>query len=204
MSAPVLTTADALASTTRTLAIVTAVLALATVGLAVITLCGIRSARADARKQLAASYRPVLAPLQRSGETVTFRGGQILISTGPLITENPPDRKDLPTYSGAYLPIENVGTGPALNVRGTYTGPHGEGRTRFPTEAIAAGARGVVAFENWDGPSLGYTGNDQTVSAVIDYDDVAGGTYRSHIAFDIGNNAYTSTLDTRAPHSLQM
>jgi hypothetical protein len=94
MMGPILTTADALASTTRALAVVTGVLALATVALAVITICGIRSARADARKQLAASYRPVLAPLQRSGETVTYRGGQILISTGPHTTENPPDRQD--------------------------------------------------------------------------------------------------------------
>jgi hypothetical protein len=128
---------------------------------------GIRSARADARRQVAASYRPVLVPFQLSGEQLRFRGGTIDAFRGPQISENPTDRTDLPTYSAAFLPVMNVGTGPALNARGTFTGPRGTGNTEDPTEAIAAGERGVVAFENTSGPSLQYTGNDASVSAVL-------------------------------------
>jgi hypothetical protein len=67
-----------------------------------------------------------------------------------------------------------------------------------PTEAIAAGERGVVAFENTTGQSLGYTGNDTAVSTVLEYDDVAGQTYRTRVTFNIGRNAYRSALERPA------
>jgi hypothetical protein len=180
--------ADALASATVSLAAVTLVLAL-------ITGWGIRSARADARKQLAASYRPVLVPFMKAGESVKFRGGTIPAIRGPHIEENPPDRPDLPQYSAAFMPVVNVGTGPALNARGSFIGPHGRGRAKDPTDAIAAGELGVVAFENTAGQSLGYSGDDASVAAVLEYDDVAGQTYRTHVTFDVGRNAYRSTLE---------
>jgi hypothetical protein len=126
---------------------------------------------------------------------VRFRGGEVLAGAGPQISENPPDRTDLPCWSAAFLPIANVGMGPALNVRGEYTGPNGSGVARFPTEAVAVGSRAVVAFETWTGGSLSYTGNDSEVSAVVEYDDVAGRTYRTRVTFDIGSNAYRSTLE---------
>jgi hypothetical protein len=134
---------------------------------------------------------------------VVFRGGQIPAGGGPHVTENPPERPDLPRYSAAFLPVENVGTGPALNVRGSLAGPHREGITRFPIEAIGVCKRGVVAFENWTGNSLGYTGNDAAVSAVVDYDDVAGQTYRTRVTFDVGNNAYESKLEIGSPGTSQ-
>lgn len=145
--------------------------------------------------QVERAHRPVLVPFQLSGEEVRFRGGTIGVGTGPHISENPPDREDLPRYSAAFLPVINVGMGPALNVRGDFTGPRGSGSVRFPLEGVAAGARGVIAFETWTGESLGYTGNDESVSAVIDYDDVAGRTYRTCVTFDVGSNAYRSTLE---------
>lgn len=83
----------------------------------------------------------------------------------------------------------------ALNARGTFIGPRGEGKTQDPTEAIAAGDRGVVAFENTSGQSLQYSGNDTSVSAVLEYDDVAGTVYTTRISFDIRRNAYRSNLD---------
>lgn len=186
--------ADAAVDATVAVAIVTGILAGATVALAVITHFGNRSARADAARQLKASHRPVIVPFQRSADGVTVRGGQIPTGTGPHITENPPDRPDLPTYSAAFIPVESVGTGPALNVQGTFQGPRGKGETGFPAEAIAPGARGVVAFESWTGESLGYTGNDESVSAVITYEDVFRRPYRTNVTFDIGHNAYRSTL----------
>jgi hypothetical protein len=146
------------------------------------------------RREVEEAHRPVLVPLQKSGEGVRFRGGQIPASGGPYSTENAPDRPDdLPGYSSALLPVENVGMGPALNVRGEFTGPRGAGGTPYPTEAIAVGAQGVVSFEN-AGEDLSYTGDDLEVSAVIQYDDVAGRTHQTSIVFDVKHNAYRSTL----------
>lgn len=125
--------ADVLADATISLAVVTAGLAVGTFVLARITHQGNEGARQAEAKQLAASYRPVVVPFQRSGEHIAFRGGQILAGTGPQITENPPERADLPRYSAAFLPVANVGTGPALNVRGTYQGAAGQGRYAVPS-----------------------------------------------------------------------
>jgi hypothetical protein len=146
------------------------------------------------RAEVEEAHRPVLVPFQKSGERLTFRGGEIFAGGGPQVSENDPDRQDLPRYSTIFLPVENVGVGPALNVRGEFTGPHGKGTTRFPTEAVAVGARGVVTFENWDGESLSFTGNDSSVSATIEYEDVAGRMHRTSIVFDVGHNAYRSTF----------
>lgn len=146
------------------------------------------------RREVEEAHRPVLVPYQKAGQGVVFRGGVIGSGAGPEASENPTDRPDMPRHSVAFLPVENVGMGPALNIRGEFTGPHGTGTTHFPTEAIAIGARGVVAFETWTGESLVYTGNDSSVSAVIDYDDVAGRTYRTTIVFDVGSNAYRSAF----------
>ncbi len=146
------------------------------------------------RTQISRAHRPVLVPFQQSGEKVRFRGGEIEVGLGPHISENPPDRDDLPRYSAAMLAIVNVGMGPALNVRGEYTGPRGQGDVRFPVVGVAAGERAVVVFETWTDESLGYTGNDPSVSAVIEYDDVAGQTYRTDVTFDVGSSAYRSSL----------
>jgi hypothetical protein len=146
------------------------------------------------RREVEEAHRPVLVPFQRSDTAIKFRGGEIPAGGGPTTSENPADRQDVPRYSVAFLPVENVGMGPALNVRGEFTAPNGVGITQFPTEAVAIGAHGVVSFENWTGESLVFTGNAAPVSAVIDYDDVAGRTHRTNIAFDIGHNAYRSTF----------
>jgi hypothetical protein len=146
--------------------------------------------------QVEAAHRPVLVPYQKAAAKLRFRGGEIAAGSGPHIVENPPDRPDLPRYSAAFLAVENVGMGPALTVHGTFVGPRGTGHARFATEAIQAGAGGVVAFENWDGDSLGYTGNDATVSAVVEYSDVGGRLYRTSITFDIGSNAYRASVES--------
>lgn len=174
---------------TATLAVFTAVLAYATWRMA-------QAAERQAmlgRTQVERAHRPVLVPLQM-GEQVKFRGGMIETGSGPQITENPPDRADLPQYSAAFVAVVNVGMGPALNVRGDFSGPRGTASVGFPTEGVAVGARAVVAFETWTGESVGYTGSDVEVSAVIEYDDVAGMTYGTRVIFDIGNNAYRSQL----------
>jgi hypothetical protein len=184
------------------LAIGTFVLAASTVALAFITSRGNSNARTAAaseleaaRDQLAASYRPVVVPFQLSADNLRFRGGTVPTGGGPTIVGNDgAESGSAPAYSAALMPVENVGTGPALNVRGTFQGPRGRGTVQFPTEAIAPGARGIVGFENWSGESLSYTGNDTSVSAVLEYDNVAGTRYRTEVTFDVGNNAYKSRL----------
>jgi hypothetical protein len=100
------------------------------------------TAQAEAAKtQVEAAHRPVVVPFQKSAENVTFRGGQTSAGSGPQISENPPDRPDLPRYSAAFLPVENVGMGPALNVRGDsrrHAGrePHGSPRKRSPSATV--------------------------------------------------------------------
>jgi hypothetical protein len=178
-------------------ALITLVLAIVAIIGLVFTARSLKQTQSEidlSRKEVEEAHRPVLVPFQRSGTAITFRGGEIPAGTGPRVSENPADRQDLPRFSAAFLPVENVGVGPALNVRGEFTGPHGTGTSRFPTEAVAAGAHGVVTFENWDGDSLSFTGNDPPVTAVVDYDDVAGRTYRTTAVFDIGHNAYRSTF----------
>jgi hypothetical protein len=182
---------------TLTLALVTLLLAAATFWMVKLTRRSLSQTKDEialSRREVEEAHRPVLVPFQKSGDRLTFRGGEIFAGGGPQVSENDPERQDLPRYSAVFLPVENVGTGPALNVRGEFTGPHGAGTTRFPTEAVAVGARGVVTFENWDGDSLAFTGNDSTVTAAIDYDDVAGRTHRTNVVFDIGHNAYRSTF----------
>lgn len=151
------------------------------------------------RTQVERAHRPVLVPIQMSADEVRFRGGTIPVGGGPHIVENPTDRPDLPRYSAAFLPIVNVGMGPALSVRGEFNGPRGSGSVRFPNEGVAAGARAVVAFETWTGESLGYTGDDVSVSALVEYDDVAGRAYRTRVTFDVGSNAYRSEVETPEP-----
>jgi hypothetical protein len=145
--------------------------------------------------QVQRAHRPVLVPLQRAAESLNFRGGTVEIGGGPQVSENPSDRDDLPHFSAAFLPVENVGMGPALNVRGSLITGQGHGAVKFPTEGIAARGRGVVTFETLPGVSVNYSGNDNELNAVVEYDDVAGTTYRTRIRFDVGSNAYRSELE---------
>lgn len=160
------------------------------------------------RREVEEAHRPVLVPFQKSAEGVTFRGGMIPAGGGPFVTDNDPERADLPSYSGVFLPVENVGPGPALNVRGEFTTPRGVGETIFATEAVAAGARGVVTFESMDGGSLAFTGDDVMVRATFRYEDVAGQVYWTKVDFDVKSNAYRSTVfrdgdeDTSEPRRL--
>jgi hypothetical protein len=170
--------------------VLTFVLALATAAMAWAIIQQTRLTRIQVER----AHRPVLVPFQQAAADVQFRGGTVLAGGGPTIVENAADRPDLPRYSAALLAVTNVGMGPALNVRGGFTGPRGAARARFPTEAVGVGGRAVVAFETWTGESLGYTGNDASVAAMLEYDDVAGQTYRTEITFDVGSNAYRSDL----------
>jgi hypothetical protein len=140
-----------------------------------------------ARTKVQNAHMPVLVPLHGNFK-VSFRGGEIHAS-GPHHVENPPDRDDLPSYSAVFLAVENIGTGPALNVQGKYRGPRGEGETDYHTGGIGAGEQEVVQFVS-STSSLGFTGNDRDVQFTITYEDVTGKDYVTSIRFHIGGNAY--------------
>ena len=184
--------ADATATATLLLAIFTAVLAAGTVALAVITSRGNDAARrAEANQlkashsQLRASYRPVVVPYQNSAESLRFRGGMVRVDGGPYIG---------PGGSGglASMALENVGPGPALNVRGVIRGPTGRGVVRVPLEAVAAGKTGVVMFERNEGDTLDYSGSDN-VWADLEFEDVAGEIYRMTLMYSASQRAYFVT-----------
>jgi hypothetical protein len=143
-------------------------------------------------QQTQRAHRPVLVPFQRA-EDVKFRGGTIP-ARAPHVVENPPDRQDLPPYSALFLPLENIGMGPALNVRGTFAGPYGNGEVPFPTEGVAAGQLGIVTFQSRAGESLAYTADHTTLTMRLLYEDVGGLEYTTDVEFAIGSNAYTAQL----------
>lgn len=195
----VLVLADAVSTATLVLAGVTFALVLVTVGLGVVTYGGNQGARvAEAhqleasQRQLAASYLPVIVPYQRNAENLSYRGGTIPVNGGPYIVGNRPEGTDVPRYSSAMVAVENVGVGPALNLRGRYEGPQGSGSVQVPLEAIAVGTPGVLTFENREGASLDYTSRDQ-VSMVIVYNDVAGHEYSRRITYNSMERAYTES-----------
>ena len=190
-------------------------MAVATFILGAITYCGNKGARKaeskqlnasldqvkESQRQLTASYLPVIVPYQRAAESLTYRGGTISADGGPQITENPSERHDLPSYSAAHMAVENVGVGPALNLRGSFTGPNGSGAVRVPLEAVAAGAKGILSFENSEGASLSYGSSDQ-ITVEIDYNDVAGNEYGRRFTYDPMQRAYVENHFVKRPEWL--
>lgn len=140
-----------------------------------------------AETQVQNAHRPVLVPVHGNFK-VPFRGGEIH-AHAPDHVENPVDRDDLPRYSAVMLPVENIGSGPALNVHGWCRAPRGEGWTQYHTGGIAAGGQDVVTFES-DEQSLGFTGDDHGLEFEVQYEDVTGKPYRTLMHFTIGGNAY--------------
>jgi hypothetical protein len=168
------------------------VLALAAVAGTIIALVSAYTTRqqvALAGKQAQNAHRPVLVPVHGNIH-VPFRGGTIHAHS-PHQVENPTDRDDLPPYSAVFLPVANIGAGPALDVQGEYKGPRGTGATDFAVGGIGVGTTDVVQFVSKQA-SLGFTGDDEGVNFELRYEDVMGQVYKTSIHFHIGSNAYRS------------
>jgi hypothetical protein len=116
-----------------------------------------------------------------------------MIAGIPDVTLNTDDQGDPPFYCAIRIAIENIGTGPALNVRGTLHGPRGSGPVPYPVEGIAPGHVAVVSFESFD-TDFTWTGNDTSISGNLVYEDVAGTTYRTELEFDVGGNAFRAKV----------
>jgi hypothetical protein len=149
-----------------------------------------------ARTQVSNQHRPVLVPVHGNFR-VTFRGGEIH-AHGPHHVENPPARDDLPPYSAIFLPVQNIGAGPALDVRGEFRGPRGTGRTDYHTGGVGKGQQEVVQFVSKTA-SLGFTGDDLELIFFLTYEDVTGQRYETAIRYDIGGNAYEVVHKPLAP-----
>lgn len=148
-----------------------------------------RAAVSLEQEQLNRSQRPVLIPLHGIGD-VRYHGGTV--STGqPTIYENP-DRPDLPAYGHLLLPVKNVGTGPALNVRGQVSLPRGRAEVDFPVVAVGVADDEVVTYVRTGG-SLDFHGLESLSGSLV-YEDVAGKRYMTTFEFDSGHNAYRSAI----------
>lgn len=169
------------------IAIVLASTALVGAIIAGITAKSSRDQVALAKKQVQNAQRPVLMPVH-GNVLVPFRGGTIH-AHAPHHVENPADRSDLPPYSALFLALENIGAGPALNVRGEARAPRGTGQTDHSLAGIGVGQMNVVEFVSHD-QSLGFTGSDAEVRFEVSYEDVTGESYLTTADFQIGPHAY--------------
>jgi hypothetical protein len=136
--------------------------------------------------QVERAHRPVLVPVPYSTDVSYRSDGTLDQEAGPAIALSP--------RPAAFLAAKNVGMGPALNVRGTFTAPRGAATVRFPTVGIAAGERGTVTFEGSEDLTYAWA-DDDTVEAMLEYDDVAGQTYRTWLVYEARSANYTSTLE---------
>ena len=136
------------------------------------------------RVQTERAYRPVIVPLS-SRRTVEFRSGTINEApAGPAMHD---DR--------LVIAVENVGMGPALNVRGLVElggagSAVGWGRTLHAVEGIAAGTANAVVF--WK--DEGVLTPQVEVQARLAYEDVAGVTYWTDIDYNVSTHAYHSRV----------
>lgn len=134
------------------------------------------------RVALERAHRPVIVPAS-SVERTAFRGGIIHeAGAGPAVHEGQ-----------LVVSIENIGMGPALNVRGEVlvmlgngTIPWGVGIVRYPIEGIAAGGTNAAVFVVADG-QLSPT---PRASFRLAYEDVAGRSYWTSLEFESDPRSY--------------
>jgi hypothetical protein len=171
-------------------AVGTILLAIATFWLALTARAQMRTTGEEVeltRVQVERAHRPVIVPASNLGE-VYFRRGRVA-AIGPSAT-----------VDGLILPIQNIGMGPALEVRGeAETGGagsiHGRGIALHPIEGVGATAGNAVVFVQRDGQ----LSVELEVTARLVYEDVAGKTYYTDIHYNGASGAYRSTIHPPSP-----
>ncbi len=133
-----------------------------------------------ARDQMERSHRPVIVPASSKAE-LAFRIGTMS------------DAGAGPTMHGDKLvvPVENVGMGPAMNVRGECSAlaggsTWGTGLVLHPVEGIAAGAANAVTFVPRDGDMS----QMPEVAIRLIYEDVSGQSYWTAMHFNRSAQGY--------------
>jgi hypothetical protein len=159
----------------------TILLALATFGLAWVAWRTLELQRTQTER----AYRPVIVPAASTRE-VQFRGGTVSDApAGPAWMDD----------GRLAVAVENVGMGPALNVRGIVeTGgggsSWGRGRTLHPIEGVGSGAANAVTF----------TVDDGTLAPKVEvfmrlaYEDVASETYWTDLHYNASHKGYTARV----------
>jgi hypothetical protein len=139
------------------------------------------------RTETVRGHRPVLVPASDRGD-VYFRNGRMPV--GPPLKTGEPGSEEL------AIPVQNIGMGPALNVRGIVAvgggaSIHGSARTLHPIEGVAATASNAAVFtQDRDG-----TLNVETeLWARLVYEDVAGNTYRTDLQYNGIYKRYTAQV----------
>lgn len=158
----------------------TLALALATFALAWVAWQSLRLTRVSVEQ----SHRPVVVPAT-SSDNVVSRVGRITEASAGMTM-----------YDGRLvLPIENVGAGPAINIRGGAEAIGGgiitgSGRTLHPVEGLSPGQSNAVLFES-------QTGNLEPriqIAIRLLYEDIAGITHATDLRYSENAKAFQCTI----------
>ena len=124
------------------------------------------------REQVEQSHRPVVVPYHNPVDEVRHRRG-VLVSAAPNLDGG-----------GILIPIQNVGTGPALKISAWFVDGLTDGRVEQPVEALAAGDKNCLYFTH---PERAFVHNDLAFfKAQVWYLDVAGKQYETEITWNVG------------------
>jgi hypothetical protein len=154
-----------------------------------------RSIARATRSQVEGAHRPVIVPASSTAE-LAFRIGRVT------------DASAGPAMHGPKLvvPVENVGMGPALNVRGECAAlvggsTFGTGVVAHPVEGVAAGSANAVTFA----PREGDLKDHPELALRLSYEDVAGRSYWTALHFTQREQGYTCRLgDGALPDSMRL
>ncbi|MFL5911768.1 MAG: hypothetical protein ACJ768_14485 [Gaiellaceae bacterium] len=140
------------------------------------------------REEAVRSRRPVIVPAS-DRQQVSFRNGAM--RAGPPLKTGQPGVEEL------AIPLQNIGTGPALNVRGIVAiggaaSIHCTGRTLHPIEGIAAGAANAAVFTQDRDGTLDI---ETELWGRLVYEDVSGNSYRTDLQYNETYKRYRARVD---------
>ncbi len=130
------------------------------------------------------SHRPVVVPATSSNE-VTSRLGRIREASAGMTMHD----------DHLVLPIENVGAGPAINIRGGAEAVGGgiitgSGRTFHPVEGLSAGQSNAVVFD----VQKGNLEPKMEITIRLLYEDIAGVTHATDLRYSASAKAFQCTI----------
>jgi hypothetical protein len=144
-----------------------------------------RQSAALTRVSVERSHRPVVVPATSSSKVVS-RVGQISEAAAGMAMHE----------GRLVLPIENVGAGPAINVRGGAEAVGGgvitgSGRVLHPVEGLSAGRTNALVF---DPSGKGNLEPKMQITMRLLYEDVAGITYATDLRYSASAKAFQCTV----------
>lgn len=158
----------------------TLALALATFALAWVAWRSLRLTRVSVEQ----SHRPVVVPATSTSEVVSRVGRISEAAAGVVMHEGQ-----------LVVPIQNVGAGPVLNIRGGAEAVGGgvitgSGRSFHPVEGLSAGQSNAVVFE----PQVGNLEPKTQITIRLLYEDIAGVTHATDLRYSASAKAFQCTV----------